>query len=131
MALASSTQSNPKAYPLAPPELTKGILELVQQAANYKQLKRGANEATKSLNRGRAQLIVMAADTIPIEILLHIPLLCEDKNVHYVFVQSKSSLGRACGVTRNTICCSINYEEDSALQKQIEKVQAKVEKLLI
>ena len=31
----------------------------------------------------------MAADTTPIEILLHLPLLCEDKNVPYVFVHSK------------------------------------------
>jgi hypothetical protein len=31
----------------------------------------------------------MAADTEPLEILLHLPLLCEDKNVPYVFVPSK------------------------------------------
>ena len=31
----------------------------------------------------------MAADTEPIEILLHLPLLAEDKNVPYVFVPSK------------------------------------------
>jgi len=42
----------------------------------------------------------MAADTEPIEILLHLPLLAEDKNVPYVFVPSKAALGRACGVTR-------------------------------
>lgn len=35
--------------------------------------------ATKALNRGIAEFIVMAADTEPIEILLHLPLLCEDK----------------------------------------------------
>ena len=35
---------NPKAYPLADPQLTQKILELVQQASNYKQLKKGANE---------------------------------------------------------------------------------------
>lgn len=35
---------NPKAFPLASPALTKTILDLVQQAANYKQLKKGANE---------------------------------------------------------------------------------------
>ena len=35
---------NPKAYPLADPELTQRILELVDQACNYKQLKKGANE---------------------------------------------------------------------------------------
>lgn len=40
---------------------------------------KGANEATKSLNRGTAEFIVMAADAEPLEILLHLPLLCEDK----------------------------------------------------
>eukprot|EP01083_Nonionella_stella_P238852 836672_1 len=131
MAQVKNAKANPKAYPLAPADLCKSILELIQQAANYKQLKRGANESTKSLNRGQAMVIVMAADTEPIEILMHIPLLCEDKNVHYVFVQSKASLGRACGVTRPVICCSIIYEQDSNLTKQIEKIQARVEKLLI
>ena len=84
-------------------EMTVKILDLVQQACNYKQLKKGANEgarpgttsrpsgynrllaslvapaATKTLNRGIAELIVMAADAEPLEILLHLPLLCEDK----------------------------------------------------
>ena len=79
------------------------ILDLVQQASNYKQLKKGANEgepllqvpfvrsgkflanqplwstATKTLNRGIAEFIVLTADTEPIEILMHLPLLCEDK----------------------------------------------------
>jgi U4/U6 small nuclear ribonucleoprotein SNU13 len=73
---------NPKAYPLADSELTVAILDLVQQASNYKQLKKGANEATKTLNRGITDLIIMAADTEPLEILLHLPLLCEDKVLH-------------------------------------------------
>lgn len=59
------------------------------QANNYKQLKKGANEATKTLNRGISEFVVMAADTEPLEILLHLPLLAEDKNVPYVFVPSK------------------------------------------
>ena len=70
---------NPKAYPLAEAELSQKILEVVQQATNYKQLKKGANEATKTLNRGISEFIVMAADAEPLEILLHLPLLCEDK----------------------------------------------------
>ena len=45
--------------------------------------------ATKTLNRGLSEFIVMAADAEPLEILLHLPLLCEDKNVPYVFVRSK------------------------------------------
>mmetsp|Transcript_4400 Transcript_4400/g.15777 ORF Transcript_4400/g.15777 Transcript_4400/m.15777 type:complete len:159 (-) Transcript_4400:173-649(-) len=91
---------NSKAYPLADANLTITILDIVQQAANYKQLKKGANEATKTLNRGIAEFVVMAADTEPLEILLHLPLLAEDKNVPYVFVPSKQALGRACGVSR-------------------------------
>lgn len=48
--------------------------------------------ATKTLNRGLSEFIVMAADTEPLEILLHLPLLCEDKNVPYVFVRSKQGM---------------------------------------
>lgn len=35
--------------------------------------------ATKTLNRGIAEIIVLTADTEPLEILLHLPLLCEEK----------------------------------------------------
>lgn len=74
--------------PQADAQLTNVIMDIVQQASNYKQLKKGANEATKTLNRGISEFVVMAADTEPIEILLHLPLLAEDKNVPYVFVSS-------------------------------------------
>ncbi|KAK2156632.1 hypothetical protein LSH36_208g01071 [Paralvinella palmiformis] len=122
---------NPKAYPLADPHLTQKILELVQQAANYKQLKKGANEATKTLNRGISEFIVMAADAEPLEILLHLPLLCEDKNVPYVFVRAKQALGRACGVSRPVIACSVVINEGSQLKPQITSIQLEIEKLLI
>ncbi|XP_015791755.1 NHP2-like protein 1 [Tetranychus urticae] len=122
---------NPKAYPLADDQLTAKILKLIQQAANYKQIKKGANEATKTLARNLAQLIVMAADAEPLEILLHLPLLCEDKNVPYVFVKSKHALGRACGVSRSVIACSIIANEGSQLTPQITSLQSEIEKLLI
>ena len=35
---------NPKAFPLADADMTKKVLELIQQACNYKQLRKGANE---------------------------------------------------------------------------------------
>jgi U4/U6 small nuclear ribonucleoprotein SNU13 len=71
----------------------------------------------------------MAADTTPIEILLHLPLLCEDKNVPYVFVRSKQALGRACGVTRPVISASITIKEGSQLQPQIQTLKQNIEKL--
>ncbi|XP_033100640.1 NHP2-like protein 1 [Anneissia japonica] len=122
---------NPKAFPLADPALSKSILNLVQQASHYKQLRKGANEATKTLNRGLSEFIVMAADAEPLEILLHLPLLCEDKNVPYVFVRSKDALGRACGVSRPVIACSVTINEGSQLKQQIQSLQVSIEKLLI
>eukprot|EP01135_Chromosphaera_perkinsii_P006555 Nk52_evm1s541 gene=Nk52_evmTU1s541 len=122
---------NPKAYPLSNDDLTVTIMDLVQQAANYKQLKKGANEATKTLNRGISEFIVMAADTEPLEILLHLPLLCEDKNVPYVFVPSKQALGRACGVSRPVIAVSVTVNEGSQLKSQIQSLKLAIEKLLI
>ncbi|XP_013786908.1 NHP2-like protein 1 [Limulus polyphemus] len=126
-----SEEVNPKAYPLADATLTTKILNIVQQASNYKQLKKGANEATKTLNRGLAEIIVMAADAEPLEILLHLPLLCEDKNVPYIFVKSKHALGRACGVSRPVIACSVTVNEGSQLKPQIQVLQQEIEKLLV
>ena len=116
---------------MADAKLAVQILDLIGQAANYKQLKKGANEATKTLNRGISEFIVMAADTEPLEILLHLPLLCEDKNVPYVFVPSKQALGRACGVSRPVIACSVTTNEGSQLKGQIQSLKDQIEKLLI
>lgn len=123
--------TNPKAYPLADSQLTVTILDLIQQASNYKQLLKGANESTKALNRGIAEFIVMAADAEPLEILLHLPLLCEDKNVPYVFINSKQALGRATGVSRPVIACAVTINEGSQLKSQIQSLQNAIEKLLI
>mmetsp|Transcript_26172 Transcript_26172/g.37535 ORF Transcript_26172/g.37535 Transcript_26172/m.37535 type:complete len:124 (-) Transcript_26172:278-649(-) len=120
-----------KAFPLADADLTVALLDLVQQSTSYKQTKKGANEATKTLNRGISEMIIMAADAEPIEILLHLPLLCEDKNVPYVFVPSKIALGRACGVSRPVIACSITTNEASQLKSSIEGMKQKIEQLLV
>merc|ERR1711939_795224 len=108
-AAMSAASANPKAFPLADANLTNQLLDLVQQASHYKQL-----------NRGIAEMIIMTADTEPIEILLHLPLLCEDKNVPYVFVPSKTALGRACGVSRPVIAASITTNETVELKSQIQ-----------
>jgi U4/U6 small nuclear ribonucleoprotein SNU13 len=76
-------------------------------------------------------ILFIIADTEPLEILLHLPLLCEDKNVPYVFVPSKTALGRACGVSRSVISASITTNEASDLKPQILSIKTQIEKLLI
>ncbi|KAF7256859.1 hypothetical protein EG68_05757 [Paragonimus skrjabini miyazakii] len=122
---------NPRAYPLAGPELTNKLIELIKLAVSYKQLKKGANEATKALNRGKAEFIVMAADIDPLEIVLHLPLLCEDKNVPYVFIPSQMALGRACGASRSVAAVAVTDSEGSQLKPLVVAIQQSIEKLLI
>ncbi|CCW67818.1 unnamed protein product [Phytomonas sp. Hart1] len=119
-----------KAFPLAEDRLSQTVLDLVQEAGKLKMLKRGANEATKALNRGIADLIVLAGDTNPIEILLHLPLLCEDKNVPYVFVSSKTALGRAAQVSRNVVALAILQNDNSPFASSVQKVKLEIERLL-
>ena len=80
----SNMNNESAAWPVADQALAQEILDLVQQASHYRQLKKGANEATKTLNRGISEIVILAADTAPLAILLHLPLLCEDKNTPYV-----------------------------------------------
>ncbi|KAF8197560.1 50S ribosomal protein L30e-like protein [Pholiota molesta] len=122
--------SHGRAWPEAKADLTNSILELVQQAGQYKQLKKGANEATKTLNRGIAEFIILTADTEPLEILLHLPLLCEEKNVPYIFLPSKAALGRACNVTRPVIAASVTTGESKELSAQITAIKTAIEKLM-
>ncbi|KAK2045421.1 ribosomal protein L7Ae/L30e/S12e/Gadd45 family protein [Colletotrichum caudatum] len=119
------------AWPLADDALQQEILDLVQQCQHYRQLKKGANEATKTLNRGVSELIILASDTNPLSIVLHLPLLAEDKNVPYVYVKSKTALGRACGVSRAVIAASITSNEGSELAGPIRALRDKVERLAI
>jgi U4/U6 small nuclear ribonucleoprotein SNU13 len=122
---------NAKAWPLADAQLTNMIVDIVQQAANYKQLKKGANEVTKTLNRGIAELVVMEADTKPLEIILHLPPLAEQQNVPYVFVPSKQVLGRACGISQPVVSCSILMNERSQLNEQIRLLKDAIQSIMI
>eukprot|EP00924_Labyrinthula_sp_SR-Ha-C_P001060 maker-scaffold_7-snap-gene-12.34-mRNA-1 protein AED:0.03 eAED:0.03 QI:129/1/1/1/0/0/3/129/127 len=122
---------NPKAYPLANDQLTSDLTSVIQQASNLNQLRKGANEATKTLNRGISELIILAADATPIEILLHLPLVCEDKNVPYVFIPSKDQLGRACGVSRSVIAASITSNEQSPIEAKLKSLKIEIDKLVL
>ncbi|MCO5611420.1 hypothetical protein L7F22_065673 [Adiantum nelumboides] len=107
-------------------------LVCLQVVTNYQQLWKIANEVTKTLDRsGTAKFILMAVDTEPFEILVHLPLLTKDNNVPYIFVTSKKALGQACGVSRPVIACSVMTIEGSQLKTQITQLKDAIETLLI
>ncbi|KAF2119180.1 50S ribosomal protein L7Ae [Lophiotrema nucula] len=119
------------AWPLAHDPLTQQLLDLVQQASHYKQVRKGANESIKALNRGMAELVVLAANAAPIAVVLPLVLLCEDKNVPWIWLGSKSALGRACGVARPVIAVCVTSNEGGELAGQIGKMKEQVERLAV
>lgn len=90
-----------------PKELSDKAYEVVELARDGGKLRRGTNEVTKLVERGEAQMVVMAEDVSPPEILMHMPALCEEKNVPYAFVPSKAELGNACGLEKPTAAVAV------------------------
>ncbi|MFP4115994.1 MAG: 50S ribosomal protein L7Ae [Candidatus Aenigmatarchaeota archaeon] len=80
-------------------ELEDTTLEAVETARATGKLNIGTNEVTKAVERGNAELVVIAEDVEPPEVVMHLPAICEEKSVPYTYVGKKEELGRACGIT--------------------------------
>ena len=89
------------------------ILELIEISRETGKIRKGANEATKAIEKGMAKLVVYAADVNPKEVIMHLPLLCKDKNVTCKEVKSKEELGAAAGLSVGTAAVAIVKEGDA------------------
>lgn len=90
-----------------PPEVMERAYECVKLAAEGGNLRKGANESTKAVERGLAKLLVVAMDVDPPEIVAHLPLLADDKKIPYVYVDSKSKLGKSAGIDVSTSAVAV------------------------
>jgi large subunit ribosomal protein L7Ae len=90
-----------------PKELVDKTYEAVELARDSGKLRKGVNEVTKLVERGGVVLVVMSEDVQPPEILAHMPILCEEKNVIYAYVPSKQELGVASGLKVPTASVAI------------------------
>jgi len=90
-----------------PDELNKKALEALEIARDTGKIRRGTNEVTKAIERGIAKLVLVATDVEPPEIVAHIPLLCEEKKVPFVFPSNKKKLGKTSGIEVNTSAIAV------------------------
>jgi large subunit ribosomal protein L7Ae len=103
-------------------ELQDLAYELIEKARDGGKLGKGANEATKYVERGQAKIVIMAEDVTPEEILAHMPILCEEKNIPYTYVPSKEELGNAAGLGVPTSAIAIiSSGKDKELVENIVK----------
>jgi large subunit ribosomal protein L7Ae len=81
-----------------PSEIQNKALEALELARDTGKIRKGTNEATKAVERGIAKLVLISEDVQPPEIVAHLPPLCEEKNIPYVYVAKQSELGAASGL---------------------------------
>lgn len=85
-----------------------GLLTGVAAAA-HRTLKRGVKEVVKALRKSSTTaesspvgIVVLAADISPMDVISHIPVLCEDHSIPYIYVTSRAELGMAGQTKRPT-----------------------------
>ncbi len=101
-------------------DLEDKTLEAVETARATGKLSIGTNEVTKAIERGSTDLVIIAEDVEPPEVVMHLPAICEEKAIPYTFVGEKEELGRACGITVQTASAAITEVGDSeGLVKEI------------
>lgn len=103
-----------------PKEVADAACEALQVATKTGMVRKGTNETTKAVERGQAKLAVIAEDVDPPEVVAHLPLLCEERKIPYVFVPSKEKIGSAVGIdVPAAAACIVNEGDATGLIKEI------------
>jgi large subunit ribosomal protein L7Ae len=77
-------------------------------------------EVPKAVERTQAKLVVIAEDVDPPEVVAHLPLLCEERKIPYVFVPNKDKIGTAVGIdVPCAAVCILKEGEAAGLVKEI------------
>ncbi|XP_035480479.1 H/ACA ribonucleoprotein complex subunit 2-like protein isoform X1 [Scophthalmus maximus] len=96
----------------------------VIRAAKVKNIRRGVKEVQKFINKGEKGIVVMAGDTLPIDVYCHLPVMCEDRSLPYAYIPSKVDLGSSAGSKRPTCVILIKPHQDyqDAYDECVEEV---------
>jgi len=96
---------------------------LIEKIKKTGKLEKGTNEVTKAIERGTAKLVVVALDVEPKEIVQHIPILCKEKKIPYLEVDSKKKLGVVVGISIPTSSVAVVNAGD--LEQEIANLKGK------
>jgi large subunit ribosomal protein L7Ae len=108
-----------------PKEISDKAYEALEIARDTGKIGKGTNEVTKSIERGNALLVLIAEDVDPPEIVAHLPVLAEEKDIPYVYVPTKDELGEGAGLNVGTAsACIIDAgEAEELINDVVEKVE--------
>ncbi|KAK5917588.1 hypothetical protein OYC64_020925 [Pagothenia borchgrevinki] len=118
---------NPICTPLASRKLSKKLYKCVKKAVKVKNIRRGVKEVQKFINKGEKGIVVLAGDTLPIDVYCHLPVMCEDRNLPYAYIPSKTDLGSSAGSKRPT--CVILIKPHADYQEAYDECEQEVSSL--
>jgi len=110
-----------------PAEVADAACEALQIATQTGQVRKGTNETTKAIERGIAKLVIIAEDVEPPEVVAHLPILCDERKIPYVFVSTKEKLGSAVGIDVPSASVCIIKEGDAA--NLVKEIISRIEEL--
>jgi len=113
---------SPIASPLAPKKMVKKVLKTIKKAAGVKGIRRGVKEVVKAIKKGEKGLCFIAGDISPIDVIAHVPILCEEKGVPYVYVPSKEDLGQASLTKRPTSIVLVTRKDDGDYKEAFDEL---------
>merc|ERR1711874_892869 len=88
-------------------------------------LRHGVHGVTTLVEKKKAQLVVIANDVDPIELVLFLPALCRKMGVPYCIVKNKARLGRVARRKTSSCLAITNVEsgDRTSLNKLVESVK--------
>lgn len=108
-------------------EMEQNVYTAIELAKKSGKIKKGSNEVTKAIERGKAKLVAVAADASPKEIVMHLPVLAKEKGIPCVTISSKQELGASAGIEISTVAVAIVEEGEG--KKQVQEIANAVAEL--
>ena len=110
-----------------PADLQDDAVETLEVARDTGTVKKGTNETTKAVERGNAELVYVAEDVQPEEIVMHLPELADEKGIPVVFIETQDDVGHAAGLEVGSAAAAIVDAGEAS--DDVEEIANKVEDL--
>jgi len=90
-----------------PDEIQNKALEVLEIARDTGKIKKGSNEATKAIETRHRCLVLIGGDVEPEEVVMHLPVLCDEKQIPYVIINQQNDVGAASGLDVGSAAAAI------------------------
>ncbi|MCQ8897888.1 MAG: 50S ribosomal protein L7Ae [Hadesarchaea archaeon] len=110
-----------------PADLAEKVYDAVETARKTGKIRKGVNETVKAVERKQAKLVVIAEDVDPPEVVAHLPPLCEERGVPYVYVPKKQELGAASGI--EVPSASVAIVEEGEAGELLKEILSRIKEL--